>query len=147
MYSDAEADDYLIDFDKIVNIPKQHAIVARCFALLTIPNERNNIGQVMLQFLQNMSGVLHPALEEKWDDWIPKFSKYLEAHLEGMYVSVSMYIYNTCRYAEIYRYVHEALDALYIHTCHDIYIYVHICMYVCVYIQVIGIKLNGRISY
>ncbi|KNC53573.1 uncharacterized protein AMSG_01283 [Thecamonas trahens ATCC 50062] len=77
---DAEDDDYYIDFDRQVNLPKPQAIIARLLTLLSTPNERGSLGLAILQLLLALSEILHPSIADMWFDLVPKLVKWLKAH-------------------------------------------------------------------
>eukprot|EP00732_Lithocolla_globosa_P000613 Lithocolla_globosa_v1_NODE_214_length_5084_cov_10.333665.p1 type:complete len:1658 gc:universal NODE_214_length_5084_cov_10.333665:50-5023(+) len=81
---EAEDDDYMIDFDKEVNLPKPQAIVARLLVVLSRPFERPSLGMHALQFARALGPVLHPSICDMWDDVIPKMATYLKEKSEDM---------------------------------------------------------------
>eukprot|EP01132_Coremiostelium_polycephalum_P004092 gene4092-5120_t len=75
-----EADDYYIDFDKEVNLPKPTQIISRYFVLLTAPLRRNQLGIRLLETLKSIGPILHPSICDMWDVTLPKLIAYLEDH-------------------------------------------------------------------
>jgi len=78
---ESEAEDYMIDFDKQVNIPKPHAIISRLLVVLSHPEERPQLGENILAFFKSMGPVLHPSVCDLWDDVVPKMVTYLKGFL------------------------------------------------------------------
>ena len=75
-----EATDYIIDFDRAVNLPKPHAIIARLFVMLNAPLRRGSLGINVLNLLQSIGPILHPSIFEMWDSAIPKLINFLETN-------------------------------------------------------------------
>eukprot|EP00004_Rigifila_ramosa_P005673 TRINITY_DN1633_c0_g1_i5.p1 TRINITY_DN1633_c0_g1~~TRINITY_DN1633_c0_g1_i5.p1 ORF type:complete len:1396 (+),score=325.85 TRINITY_DN1633_c0_g1_i5:37-4224(+) len=73
-----QSPDYLIDFDKHVNIPKPAAIVARLVVMLCDPLQQPQLGVRVLDTMLGMADILHPALSDLWEAKIPKLKAYLE---------------------------------------------------------------------
>jgi len=72
-----QTEDFLIDFDKKVNLPKPQMILARLVVLLNAPMRRDDLGGNILEALLNISGILHPSITEMWDKTIPKILGFL----------------------------------------------------------------------
>ncbi|EDQ91217.1 uncharacterized protein MONBRDRAFT_31461 [Monosiga brevicollis MX1] len=81
-FSEAESDNYDIDFEANVNLPRPQEILARCVVLLHDAKYRRR-GWELLRLLQAISVNLHEEVEELWDEVIPKMIAYLDLHLEG----------------------------------------------------------------
>ncbi|GAM26848.1 hypothetical protein SAMD00019534_100230 [Acytostelium subglobosum LB1] len=75
-----EADDYYIDFDKEVNLPKPTQIIARYFVLLTAPHRRNEQGTRILEAMRAIGPILHPSICDMWDVTLPKLAQFLVDH-------------------------------------------------------------------
>lgn len=73
-----EDDDYIIDFDRAVNLPKPSAIMARMFVQLTAPFRRGQVGLRILECMKSVGPILHPSLPALWDATLPKMANYLE---------------------------------------------------------------------
>ncbi|GAM28545.1 hypothetical protein SAMD00019534_117210, partial [Acytostelium subglobosum LB1] len=78
-----EAEDYYIDFDKEVNLPKPTQIIARYFVLLTAPHRRNELGTRVLEAMRSIGPILHPSICDMWDITLPKLGQYLADHPDG----------------------------------------------------------------
>ncbi len=76
---DQEAPNYLIDFDRAVNLPKPQAIIARLFVMLNAPLRRGQLGLNILTLLKSVGPILHPSVYEMWDTAIPKLITFLES--------------------------------------------------------------------
>ncbi|CAH1780505.1 unnamed protein product, partial [Owenia fusiformis] len=70
--------DYEIDFDTQVNIPKSVEILARMLVLAGRPLHGRNCGIHILSAMKSMSPNFHENLVELWDTVIPKLIAYLE---------------------------------------------------------------------
>jgi len=68
----------MIDFDKLVNVPKPHAIISRLLVVLSSPEERPLLGENILSFFKSMGPVLHSSVSDLWDDVVPKMVTYLK---------------------------------------------------------------------
>ena len=69
---EAAKDFYLIDFDKHVNLPSPHAIVARLVVMATGAMRRNKQGENVLQCLRACGPILHPEVQSLWDNALAK---------------------------------------------------------------------------
>lgn len=78
---ETDAQDYYLDFDKLVNLPKPQQIIAKLFVMMCNPNKRPQQGVNILQSLRNIGPVLHPAVCDMWDEKMPKLVAYLEDKL------------------------------------------------------------------
>lgn len=76
-------EEYLIDFDKMVNLPKPQVILARLLVLLSLPIRSNNIGSPILDCLLQISGIIHPSIIDRWDTTIPKIVNYMSENLDN----------------------------------------------------------------
>jgi hypothetical protein len=73
-----EAPDYIIDFDRALNLPKPQAIIARLLVMLNAPKRRGQLGVQILNVLKAIGPVLHPSICDLWDTAIPKLLQFLE---------------------------------------------------------------------
>ncbi|KJE96498.1 hypothetical protein CAOG_06818 [Capsaspora owczarzaki ATCC 30864] len=76
------AEDYMINFDRKVNVPRPFALIGRLLVMASHPQERQR-GMHALQLLQSFSPNLRATLPDMWDDVIPKLLAYLEANADG----------------------------------------------------------------
>lgn len=74
-----EADNYIIDFDRAVNLPKPPAIIARLLVMVNFPHRRGELGKHILEVLQAIGPVLHPSICDMWDNTIPKLLAFLKS--------------------------------------------------------------------
>eukprot|EP00727_Mastigamoeba_balamuthi_P012392 m51a1_g7776 hypothetical protein (1623) ;mRNA; f:168103-173772 len=74
----ADAPDYYIDFDRLVNLPKPQAIIAKLLVVLNAPLRRPQMGANILACLAAIGPVLHPAICDMWDEKLPKLAAYLD---------------------------------------------------------------------
>ncbi|KAF2070139.1 hypothetical protein CYY_008538 [Polysphondylium violaceum] len=74
----ADSDDFYIDFDKEINLPKPPHIIVRYFVLLTAPTRRNQLGIRVLETMKSIGPILHPSICDMWDVTLPKLIQYLE---------------------------------------------------------------------
>ena len=74
---------YLIDFDKHVNLPKPHAILARLLVILNEPLGRSQRGEHIIKCLQAIGPVLHPSISNMWDSALPKLALWLQKNEEN----------------------------------------------------------------
>ena len=75
------AEDYWIDFDKHINLPKPPAIIAKLFVLICVPTRRPGQGVNIFNALRAVGPILHPSACDMWDEKIPKLVSYLEEKL------------------------------------------------------------------
>jgi hypothetical protein len=68
---ESAAPDYIIDFDRAVNLPKPQAILARLFVVAHLSPSQSRHGTALLDALLYLSPLLHPTLTELWDQSIP----------------------------------------------------------------------------
>jgi len=73
-----EAEDYIIDFDRMMNLPKPPAIIARLLVMLNAPNRRGQLGLHILALLKAIGPALHPSICDMWDGAVPKMMQYVE---------------------------------------------------------------------
>ncbi|EGC31710.1 hypothetical protein DICPUDRAFT_50034 [Dictyostelium purpureum] len=78
----ADSDDYYIDFDKEINLPKPTQIISRYFVLLTAPLRRSQLGIRILENMKAIGPILHPSICDMWDVTLPKLISYLEDHTD-----------------------------------------------------------------
>lgn len=76
------ANDYLIDFDIEVNIPKPSEIIVRLFVMLNEPLRRGQLGIRILQCLQSIGPVLNPLVSDMWDNAMPKLAHYINENAD-----------------------------------------------------------------
>lgn len=76
-------DDYYINFDVNVNLPKPFSIFARLIVLCGCPLQNKNQGLSILHLMKNISPNLNSAIVEVWDNVLPK----LITNLEGIIAS------------------------------------------------------------
>lgn len=79
----SNTEDFLIDFDKKVNLPKPQQIMARLLVLLNAPLRRDDLGNNILEALLNISGILHPSITEMWDRTIPRILEFLRDNADS----------------------------------------------------------------
>lgn len=77
------AADYLLDFDKEVNLPKPTEIIARLLVMLNEPLRRGQLGIRILQCLQSIGPVLNPLISDMWDNAMPKLAHYINENGES----------------------------------------------------------------
>eukprot|EP00698_Gefionella_okellyi_P010953 TRINITY_DN286_c0_g1_i1.p1 TRINITY_DN286_c0_g1~~TRINITY_DN286_c0_g1_i1.p1 ORF type:complete len:1629 (+),score=391.49 TRINITY_DN286_c0_g1_i1:371-4888(+) len=70
------ADDFIIDFDRMVNLPKPGVIIARLFVALCAP-ARRNVGIRIVEVMGALAEVLHPAIVEPWSAALPRLAQFL----------------------------------------------------------------------
>eukprot|EP00013_Stygamoeba_regulata_P006034 CAMPEP_0177640424 /NCGR_PEP_ID=MMETSP0447-20121125/6535_1 /TAXON_ID=0 /ORGANISM="Stygamoeba regulata, Strain BSH-02190019" /LENGTH=1747 /DNA_ID=CAMNT_0019142493 /DNA_START=242 /DNA_END=5485 /DNA_ORIENTATION=- len=69
---------YIVDFERAVNLPKPHDIVARLFVMLNDPHHRE-FGLHMLNALRAIGPIIHPDIAIMWDHALPKLVQFMEA--------------------------------------------------------------------
>ena len=74
-------EDYLINFDVSVNLPKPFAIFSRLIVLCGCPLENKNQGISVLNLMKNISPNLSSSIVEIWDNVLPKLITNLEDKL------------------------------------------------------------------
>lgn len=71
--------DYIIDFDRAVNLPKPQMILTRLLVLSHLPPSSYSGKQAnsssILEALQHTAGVIHPSIQELWDNSVPVLTK------------------------------------------------------------------------
>ena len=70
--------DYILDFDKEVNLPKPSQIIVRLLVMLNEPLRRGQLGIRILQCLQGIGPVLNSLVSDMWDSAMPKLAAYIE---------------------------------------------------------------------
>lgn len=78
----SSSDDYWIDFDRLINLPKPPAIIAKLFVLICVPTRRPGQGVNIFNALRAVGPILHPSACDMWDEKIPKLISYLEEKLK-----------------------------------------------------------------
>nr|CAG4715342.1 unnamed protein product [Naegleria fowleri] len=71
-------DDFIIDFDAQVNIPKPNFIFARLLLKLTVPFGRNQPAVNILRALYCLSPNIHPDVVQLWGKKLPTLKKYID---------------------------------------------------------------------
>ncbi|KAL9646130.1 hypothetical protein ABK040_008008 [Willaertia magna] len=75
-------DDFIIDFESQVNIPKPNYLFARCLIKLTLPFiGRNQPGTNILRAMYCLSPNIHPDLVPLWSKKLPQMKKYIEQNV------------------------------------------------------------------
>ena len=72
-------DFYLIDFEKDVNLPSSHALIARWFVLSTAALRRNKQGENVLECLRACGPLLHEEVAALWDNALVKLAMFLQS--------------------------------------------------------------------
>jgi hypothetical protein len=80
---EAEAADFIVDFDRAVNLPKPPALLARLLVAIARPHGRNALGAHVLHLLRAAGPLLHPAACDMWDAAAPRLLQYLAAQQQG----------------------------------------------------------------
>lgn len=78
----ANSDDFLIQYDQFINLPKPLEILARLIVLCGVPLANKNRGLNILNLMKNFSPNLNSSIVELWDNVVPK----LIINLEGIYL-------------------------------------------------------------
>jgi hypothetical protein len=71
-------DDFIIDYDRSVNVPKPNQLFARLIVMMTEPFGRNQPGVNILRALYCLSPNIHPDVVEVWSKSLPKLKRYLD---------------------------------------------------------------------
>lgn len=77
---ESNSDDYLINYESFINVPKPYEIFARLIVLCGCPLNGNNRGINVLNLMKNMAPNIDSSIEELWDNVIPK----LILNIEGL---------------------------------------------------------------
>jgi hypothetical protein len=80
---ESEAPDFIVDFDRAVNLPKPPALLARLLVAIARPHGRNALGAHVLHLLRAAGPLLHPAACDMWDAAAPRLLQYLAAQQQG----------------------------------------------------------------
>eukprot|EP01104_Vermistella_antarctica_P007673 TRINITY_DN1880_c0_g3_i1.p1 TRINITY_DN1880_c0_g3~~TRINITY_DN1880_c0_g3_i1.p1 ORF type:complete len:1673 (+),score=516.54 TRINITY_DN1880_c0_g3_i1:168-5186(+) len=77
-------EDYYIDFDRLVNLPKPQAIIMRLLVVLNNPfNAKGSlIGKEVLATLRSIGPILHPSICDMWDSALPKLGMFLDKNAD-----------------------------------------------------------------
>uniref|UniRef100_A0A7S4UHK8 MROH2B-like HEAT-repeats domain-containing protein n=1 Tax=Paramoeba aestuarina TaxID=180227 RepID=A0A7S4UHK8_9EUKA len=75
---DEKKDFYLIDFEKHVNLPTTHALIARWFVLATTALRRNKQGENVLEALRACGPLLHEEVAALWDNALVKLVVFIQ---------------------------------------------------------------------
>ncbi len=73
-----DSQDYMINFDQFINLPKPYEIFARLIVLCGVPLHNKNQGLSILHLMKNISANLFTSIVELWDNVIPKLIQNLE---------------------------------------------------------------------
>jgi len=76
-------DDFIIDFDAQVNIPKPNFLFARLLLKLSIPFGRNQPAINILRALYCLSPNIHPDVVQLWSKKLPVLKKYIDQFVES----------------------------------------------------------------
>lgn len=74
---DNSVENYYIDFDHAVNVPKPQVLIARWLTLLSAPHVHGDQGVRILEIMLACSEILHPSIADMWFDLVPKLIKWL----------------------------------------------------------------------
>ncbi|XP_065915103.1 maestro heat-like repeat-containing protein family member 1 [Dysidea avara] len=75
-----EAEDYEIDFDVAVNLPKPEQMLARLIVLCGNPLNGRNRGEHVINCMASLVPNIHEDIVELWDAVTPKLLSYLNEH-------------------------------------------------------------------
>ncbi|CAN0069578.1 unnamed protein product [Lampetra fluviatilis] len=75
---DAQAPDYLLNYETQVNLPKPPALLTRLLVVSSMPWEGPDRGVSALRLLQVMADNVHPSARAPWDLHVPKLVQHLE---------------------------------------------------------------------
>ncbi len=73
-----DCDDYLINFESFVNLPKPCELFSRLIILCGVPLANKSQGQSILALMKNFSPNLSSSIVDVWDNVIPKLIVNLE---------------------------------------------------------------------
>ncbi|KAL6063739.1 HEAT repeat domain containing protein [Balamuthia mandrillaris] len=73
-------DQYWIDFERLVNLPKPAEILARLLVLLCVPLRRSDLGTHALNCLHSLGPLIREDVATMWDQAIPKLHQYLKTN-------------------------------------------------------------------
>ncbi|XP_072169220.1 maestro heat-like repeat-containing protein family member 1 [Diadema setosum] len=79
---EAQDEDYQIDFETQVNIPKPCAIISRLMVLAGRPDNGRKRGVHVLRLLEGLGPILNENIADMWDTVIPKLIQYLDDNLD-----------------------------------------------------------------
>lgn len=77
----AEAEEYDLDYEVQVNIPKPAALISRLFVMAGQPHHRKR-GVPVLQLLQAMGPQLHEEIANLFDSVVPRLIQYLQGMVQ-----------------------------------------------------------------
>eukprot|EP00058_Branchiostoma_floridae_P019456 XP_002604946.1 hypothetical protein BRAFLDRAFT_77203 [Branchiostoma floridae] len=75
---EANDEDYMLDYEISVNIPKPPAMISRLVVMAGQPHAGGGRGQHILLLMKGLSPNLNPDLVDLWDAVIPKLIQFLE---------------------------------------------------------------------
>ena len=76
---DEKKDFYLVDFDKHVNLPRPHDLIARWFVLSTGALRRNKQGENVLECLRACGPILNEEVAALWDNALVKLVVFIQS--------------------------------------------------------------------
>lgn len=79
---ESDSEDYLINYDSFINIPKPYEILARLIVLCGCPLNGNNRGLNILNLMKNMGPNIDTSIVDLWDSVIPKLIINLEGKIK-----------------------------------------------------------------
>lgn len=79
------SDDYLINYDTLINVPKPFEILARLVVLSGCPMNGKNRGLNVLNLMKNMASNIDNSIVDVWDNVVPKLIANLEGKLKKIF--------------------------------------------------------------
>jgi hypothetical protein len=76
-------EDFLVDFNQKVNLPKAHDIFARLFIISGVPLAFKNRGLNALNLMRNISILLNESIVHLWNNIIPKLTLNLDDQINA----------------------------------------------------------------
>ncbi|XP_063951706.1 maestro heat-like repeat-containing protein family member 1 [Lytechinus pictus] len=80
---EAQDEDYMIDFETLVNVPRPCSIIARLMVMAGRPDNGRQRGVYVLKLMLGLSPNLNESIADMWDAVIPKLIQYLEDNLDN----------------------------------------------------------------
>eukprot|EP01129_Flabellula_baltica_P010720 TRINITY_DN4560_c0_g1_i1.p1 TRINITY_DN4560_c0_g1~~TRINITY_DN4560_c0_g1_i1.p1 ORF type:complete len:1619 (+),score=365.55 TRINITY_DN4560_c0_g1_i1:442-5298(+) len=76
---DSGSPSYMIDFEKEVNLPKPHQIMARLLVLMNFPKRRGNLAGNVMETIKNLGPIINDNVVPYWDETIPGLIDFLSS--------------------------------------------------------------------
>lgn len=87
----ANADDFLVNFDQKINLPRPFEILSRLIIICGVPLPSKNRGLSALNLMKHISPLISDLIVELWDNVVPKLITNLEGSIKKAFFFIFLF--------------------------------------------------------